>query len=52
MQYYKSYLQGSARFLCPFGYRLVGKSVIRCGYDGRWNGEVPTCKGKWEPTAA
>ena len=40
------FLQGSARFLCPFGYRLVGRGVIGCDYDGAWDGEVPTCKGE------
>lgn len=37
--------RGVATFLCPFGYKLVGPSLIKCGPDGRWTGPVPSCKG-------
>ena len=41
--------QGSATFLCPFGFDLVGPDSITCGPDGKWNGPVPSCKGKTKP---
>ena len=38
--------QGSATFLCPFGYKLVGQEEIKCGPGGAWTGVVPKCAGK------
>lgn len=36
---------GSAVFLCPYGYRLVGSQTINCRAKGDWDGEVPSCEG-------
>ncbi|GAB1604903.1 sushi, von Willebrand factor type A, EGF and pentraxin domain-containing protein 1-like [Argonauta hians] len=31
-------------FRCMKGYTLIGKSIITCQADGRWNREIPECK--------
>lgn len=36
--------KGEAEFLCPFGYKLVGKESIACGSRGNWTGTVPKCE--------
>ena len=38
--------EGHATFLCPFGYKLVGKESIKCGPRGHWDSPVPKCEGK------
>ncbi|XP_014678250.1 PREDICTED: complement receptor type 2-like [Priapulus caudatus] len=40
------YLVGDIlEFRCNEGYRLIGKSHIKCKNNGQWSREVPRCEG-------
>ena len=36
----------TARYVCLEGYAMTGGDVIECGEDGRWGGQVPSCRPK------
>ncbi|XP_075552474.1 complement receptor type 2-like isoform X2 [Dermacentor variabilis] len=40
---------GSYELYCQEGYRLQGKSLIRCLANGRWSDDFPTCVPRTEP---
>ena len=37
------------RYSCKKGFERVGPATRYCGEDGRWEGEEPSCEGKWGP---
>ena len=32
------------KYICDSGYHLVGVATMKCGADGNWKGEVPSCE--------
>ncbi|XP_050051584.2 sushi, von Willebrand factor type A, EGF and pentraxin domain-containing protein 1-like [Dermacentor andersoni] len=45
-------MSGSYELYCQEGYRLQGKSLVRCLANGTWSDDFPTCVPRTEPLSA
>lgn len=34
-------------YSCNDGYEMIGRAMLTCDIDERWNGPPPKCEGKW-----
>ncbi|XP_076318916.1 sushi, von Willebrand factor type A, EGF and pentraxin domain-containing protein 1-like [Tachypleus tridentatus] len=40
------YYLSSVQYFCNKGFKLIGRSLLTCDVDSKWNGPPPTCRGK------